>query len=137
MQRKVAESNDTVLKLAVEGLTTKKCVLWCRENGFTPVKTQDHSIGKPIVHNIEEEIALGYCKFCGKLRALHTYDTHVTDEACQYRPKGWSYRKRTGGISSVTSILPLLQKLGKGWDQVKEQGELPCCMLLRDAEISC
>lgn len=122
MQKIAAESNDAVLKQAADGLTTKKCVLWCRENGFTPAKSQATSIGKPAVHNIEEEIALGYCKFCGTLRALHTYDTHVTDEACQYRPKGWSYRKRTGGISSVTSILPLLQKLGKGWDQVKEQG---------------
>jgi len=115
-------SGDSVLKQAAEALTTKKCVLWCRENEFTPIKTQNASIGKPVVHNVEEEIALGYCKFCGTLRALHTYDSHVSDEACQYRPKGWSYRKRTGGMNSITNILPLLQKLGKGWDQVKEQG---------------
>jgi len=123
VQQKATDSGDVVLKQAADALTTKKCVLWCRENGYTPLKSQDTSIGKPMVHNIHEEIALGYCKFCGTLRALHVYDTQVTDEACPYRPNTWTYRKRTGGVSSVTSILPLLQKLGEGWDQVKELGE--------------
>ncbi|KAI8578901.1 hypothetical protein K450DRAFT_245038 [Umbelopsis ramanniana AG] len=124
VQQQAIASGDPVLKQAAETLTTKKCVLWCRENEFTPIKMHDTSIGKPVVHNVQEEIALGYCKFCGTLRALHTYDSHVSDEACQYRPKGWSYRKRTGGMNSVTNILPLLQKLGKGWDQVKEQDDM-------------
>ncbi|KAI9286197.1 hypothetical protein BC943DRAFT_359374 [Umbelopsis sp. AD052] len=124
VQQQAIASGDPVLKQAAETLTTKKCVFWCRENDFTPIKTHDASIGKPVVHNVQEEIALGYCKFCGTLRALHTYDSHVSDEACQYRPKGWSYRKRTGGMNSVTNILPLLQKLGKGWDQVKEQDDM-------------
>ncbi|KAG2179921.1 hypothetical protein INT43_003708, partial [Umbelopsis isabellina] len=93
-------------------------------NGFTPAKSEGASVGKPFVDNIQEELALGYCKFCGTLRGLHVYDTHVTDDSCPHRPSTWSSRKRTGGVSSVTSILPLLQKLGSGWDQMQEQDDM-------------
>jgi hypothetical protein len=122
VQQKAIENNHAVLRQAADGLTTKKCVIWCRANGYTPTKSEGAAIGKPVVNNIEEELALGYCKFCGTLRGLHVYDTHVTDDSCPHRPSTWSSRKRTGGVNSVSSILPLLQKLGSGWDQFQEQG---------------
>ncbi|CAO3675469.1 unnamed protein product [Rhizopus stolonifer] len=114
-QRKALETNDNVLRLAAESLSTKDVLLWCVQNKYTPVKTD----AKDEV--VEKGTVQGYCKFCGKLRDGHD---ETVDDQCPQRPKGWNTKKRNGVISSMTSVTRLLQRLETGWDEHKDTDEL-------------
>ncbi|KAI8355110.1 hypothetical protein EDC96DRAFT_516363 [Choanephora cucurbitarum] len=112
VQSKAFEVNDNVLRTAAELLSTKDVLLWCREHKYTPSRLED----------VEEEksaLIMGYCKFCGNVRDEHD---ETADDHCPQRPKGWNNRKR-GGISSLTSVTRLLNRLEVGWDEVKEIDE--------------
>lgn len=114
-QKRAFETNDNVLRLAGEALTTKDVILWCVQNKHTPVKTDT------IEDVIESDVAPGFCKFCGCVRDGHD---ETIDDSCPRRPKGWNSRKRNGGINSTTSVTKLLSTLEAGWEQVKELGML-------------
>lgn len=116
-QRKAFETNDNVLRLAAESLSTKDVLLWCVQNKYTPVKTD----AKDEV--VEKGTVQGYCKFCGKLRDGHD---ETVDDQCPQRPKGWNTKKRNGVISSMTSVTRLLQRLETGWDEHKDTGSSIC-----------
>lgn len=114
-QKRAYEVNDNVLRLAGEALTTKDVVLWCVQNKYTPVKSDT------IEDAIESDIAPGFCKFCGSVRDGHD---ETIDENCHRRPKGWSNRKRNGGINSTTSVTKLLNTFDPGWEIIKDSGLL-------------
>lgn len=110
-QKRAFDTNDNVLRLAAEALTTKDVILWCVQNKYTPVKTDTFE------DVVESGISPGFCKFCGCVRDGHD---ETIDDSCPRRPKGWNSRKRNGGINSTTSVSKLLNTLESGWDQVKE-----------------
>lgn len=114
-QKRAFDTNDNVLRLAAEALTTKDVILWCVQNKYTPVKTDTFE------DVVESGITPGFCKFCGCVRDGHD---ETIDDSCPRRPKGWNSRKRNGGINSTTSVSKLLNTLESGWDQVKELGML-------------
>ncbi|KAG0799353.1 hypothetical protein G6F57_004864 [Rhizopus arrhizus] len=114
-QKKAFETNDNVLRMAAESLSTKDVLIWCVENKYTPTRTEatkdeDH---KSTSH--------GYCKFCGNLRDGHD---ETVDDQCLRRPKGWNSRKRNGVINSMTSVTHLLKQLEPGWNEPKDTDEL-------------
>lgn len=113
-QKQAHESNEQVLRLAAEALTTKDAVLWCRNNKYTPI--QSDTIEDVRASDIEP----GYCKFCGSIRDGH--DATV-DDHCPRRPKGWNSSRKRGGINSTTSVSKLLGTLESGWDQVLSEKE--------------
>lgn len=114
-QKRAFEVNDNVLRIAAESLTTKDIVIWCRENKYTPVRSDT-------VEDVKDSnLQPGYCKFCGSLRDGHD---ETIDDNCPRRPKGWNSRKRNGGINSITSVTRLLDTLESGWEEVKEAGKV-------------
>lgn len=115
-QKRAFEVNDNVLRLAAEALTTKDVVLWCVQNKFTPVKSDSST-----TDDIANDLAPGYCKFCGSIRDGHD---ETVDDVCPRRPKGWNSKRRNGGINSTTSVTKLLSKLESGWEEVKESGKV-------------
>ncbi|KAI8091278.1 yeats family-domain-containing protein [Gilbertella persicaria] len=113
-QKRAFDTNDNVLRMAAEALGTKDVVIWCRNNKYTPSKSEQTEE----IKNLDK--ALGYCKFCGYLRDEHD---QTDDDSCPQRPKGWSSRKRNGGINSISNVTHLLNQLEMGWDEVKEADE--------------
>jgi hypothetical protein len=113
-QKRAFEVNDNVLRIAAESLTTKDILIWCKENKYTPVKSDT-------VEDVKESnLQPGYCKFCGSLRDGHD---ETIDDNCPRRPKGWNSRKRNGGINSITSVTKLLNTLESGWEEITEAGK--------------
>ncbi|KAI8881670.1 hypothetical protein K501DRAFT_188527 [Backusella circina FSU 941] len=114
---------DTILKTAADAMSTKDVVLWCRKYHYTPNKSDkaDEEASIESTQGKEEEgekqISASYCKFCGGKRN-RPQDT--TDDQCPRKPKDWNSRKRNAGVNSTTSVNKLLNKLEKGWDEVKE-----------------
>ncbi|KAF7731196.1 YEATS domain-containing protein 2 [Apophysomyces ossiformis] len=117
VQRRAFETKDDVLRSAAAALSTKDVVIWCREHKYTPSKA---------TVDLDTEENSGYCKFCGCLREVHyrDYGSANADENCPRKPKGRSIRKRTGGLSSMTSVTNLLAQLDAGWDEVKEGDDM-------------
>ncbi|CAO0796640.1 unnamed protein product [Mucor circinelloides] len=113
-QKRAYESNETVLRLAAESLTTKDAVLWCRNNKYTPIKSDT------IEDVRESDLPPGYCKFCGSVRDGHD---ETIDDHCPRRPKGWNSSRKRGGINSTTSVSKLLDTLEAGWDHVSSDME--------------
>ncbi|CEI88107.1 hypothetical protein RMCBS344292_02507 [Rhizopus microsporus] len=113
-QKKAFETNDNVLRIAAEALSTKDVLTWCVQNKYTPTKTDtDESTAETTVQ--------GFCKFCGSLRDGHD---ETVDDQCPRRPKGWNTRKRNGVINSTTSVSRLLNQLEPGWDESNDADEL-------------
>ncbi|KAI9471801.1 MAG: hypothetical protein EXX96DRAFT_490126 [Benjaminiella poitrasii] len=110
-QKRAFDVNDNVLRVAAEALTTKDVVLWCRVKEYTPTRSEAND-------NVQEIVTYaGYCKFCGNLRNKHSENV---DDNCPKRPKGWSNRKRNGGINNTTSVSKLLNSLETGWDDTDD-----------------
>lgn len=112
-QKKAFETNDNVLRIAAEALSTKDVLIWCVQNKYTPAKTDtDESTAETTVQ--------GFCKFCGSLRDGHD---ETVDDQCPRRPQGWNTRKRNGVINSTTSVSRLLNQLEPGWDESNDAGK--------------
>lgn len=113
-QKKALSSNEHVLRLAAEALTTKDAVLWCRSNKYTPIQSDT-------IEDVRaSDLPPGYCKFCGSVRDGHD---ETIDDHCPRRPKGWNSSRKRGGINSTTSVSKLLGQLEAGWDQVLSEKE--------------
>lgn len=109
VQQQAFETMDDILRSAASALTTKDVVVWCREHGYTPQRSDAVEEAEPM--------KLGHCKFCGCSRdSSHGLD----DNNCRYKPEAWSSKKRA--LSSVTSVSKLLSQLPPGWNDVCENG---------------
>ncbi|KAG2222123.1 hypothetical protein INT45_007559, partial [Circinella minor] len=126
------DTMDPVLRSAGAALSTKDVIVWCRENGFTPLKSdlitnktimEDEKYNESIRgHTREEEdtVGFGYCKFCGCYRN-HKINNGTEDTHCRQRPSQWNSRKRA--LNSVSSVNTLLDQLPTGWDTITDDDD--------------
>ena len=124
------DTMDPVLRSAGAALSTKDVILWCRENGFTPLKSDltsnrtmmddekynEQQRGQNVDEDDEQDaVGFGYCKFCGCYRN-HKSTSATDDSHCPQRPNHWNSRKRA--LNSVSSVNTLLDQLPTGWDSI-------------------
>ncbi|KAI9489881.1 hypothetical protein BDB00DRAFT_931609 [Zychaea mexicana] len=114
VQQCAFDTMDPVLRSAGAALSTKDVILWCRENQFTPQRTDIN----PDDQIEQDTVGFGYCKFCGCYRGHHSTD----DAHCRQRPQGWNPRKRA--LNGMSSVDTLLDKLPAGWDTISEADDM-------------